>query len=97
MRKQDEMEKMNMLLASRNAFAISAIVIGAYIIYSMIRGEYKGEIVIFLNIMLVSFWASKIYYTNKREGKDFFRAALPIAITVLILALITVIVIMVVR
>lgn len=88
MKKQDEMERMNMLLSSRNAFGITAILVAAYMIYSMIKGEYKREIVIMLNIMTFSFFGSLTYYANKREGKDFFRAILPVALIILITALV---------
>lgn len=88
MKKQDEMQRMNMLLSSRNAFAITAILIAAFMIYSMIKGDYRSEIQIIMNIMIGSFWGSMIYYSNKRDGKDFFRSILPIALIVLITALI---------
>lgn len=88
MRKQDEMENLNMLLSARNAFIISAILILLYMLYSMIKGEYKSEFVIMLSIMIGSFMGSLIYYSNKREGKDFFRAILPVALIVLITALV---------
>jgi len=87
-RKQDEMENMNMLLSARNAFIISIILIFSYMIYSMIKGEYKREIVIMFNIMFFSFTGSSTYYANKWQGKGFFRAILPVALIVLITALV---------
>lgn len=97
MRKQDEMENMNMLLSARNAFTISTILIFSYMLYSMIKGEYKGEIVIMFNIMIGSFSGSLIYYSNKRGGKDFFRAILPVALIVIITALVILFVVWMLR
>lgn len=88
MKKQDEMQTMNMLLAARNAFAIIVIIIVGHMIYDTIKGQYNNEITMLISVIGFSFWGSLIYYSNKREGKDFFRAILPVALIVLITGLI---------
>ena len=88
MQRQDEMERMNVLLSARNSFVATTIVLMSLIFFLIYKGDYPNVLVIIQSVMSVSFFGSLIFYRNKREGKDTFGAIMPIAIIMLVVGVI---------